>query len=60
MIRVFKTLFLVLLFNNAIALGQTTDDLIDNGLQNRGRDIFLGQTLIEKGLDIGLGKYPAP
>lgn len=37
--------------------GKSTDRLIDNRLENRGRQIFASCTLIDERLDICLGKY---
>ena len=39
--------------------GKSTDCLIDNRLENRGRQIFASCPLIDERLNICLGKYTA-
>ena len=41
------------------AAGEAADGLIDDGLENRGRQILLGRPFIDQGLDVGLGKDAA-
>ena len=41
------------------AAGQTADGLVDNCLENRSRQIFLGGTFVDQRLDIGFCKYAA-
>ena len=36
---------------------QTGDGLVYHSLENRSRQVFLGSTFVDQGLDIGLGKY---
>ena len=44
---------------DGLAAGQSADGLVDHGLENRSGQVFLGGTVIDQRLNIGLGKYAA-
>ncbi len=44
---------------DGLTAGQAGDGLVDHGLKDGGRQIFLGSALIDQGLYIGLGKHAA-
>ena len=42
-----------------LAAGQAADCLVDDRLDNGGRQIFLGSAFVDQGLDVGFGKNAA-
>ena len=40
-----------------LTAGKTGNGLVDNRLENGGRQVFLGGSFVDEGLDICLGKY---
>ena len=44
---------------DGLAAGQAGNGLVHHGLENRGRQVCLGGTLVDQGLDVRLGEYAA-
>ena len=44
---------------DGLAACQAADGLVDDRLENRGGQVFLGRAFVDQGLDIGLGKNTA-
>ena len=44
---------------DGLSAGQAADGLVDNCLEDRGCQVFLGRALIDQGLDVGLGENTA-
>ena len=43
--------------SDRLTTGKATDCLVDNSLEDRSRQVFLGSAFIDQGLNVCLGKY---